>query len=113
MLVMAMNFTLTETVGVEAISREVEKGYDYKKLAKKWAKHLSLGHKIVDVKSDLMTIFSKLCEGIGRLLGEYKIEFKPDAKPVHLSTRNIPEALRALLKKELDRICDSIELNFG
>ena len=69
------------------------------KLAKKWAKHLPLGQKTSDAKFDLMKIFSKLFQGIGRLLGEYKIDLKTDLKLEQLPTRNIPEAFREQLKE--------------
>ena len=51
-----------------------------------------------------MDFFPDLFEGIGILPGEYSIEFKKDAKPVHLSARDVPEALCVPMKKELDRM---------
>ena len=62
------------------MSREAKKGYDYTKLPKKWAKHLPIRDKTGDVNSDMMKIFLKLFEGIGKLPVEYKIEFKSNAK---------------------------------
>ena len=38
------------------------------------------------------------------LPGKYKIDLEPEAIPVQLSARNVTEALREPLKKELDRM---------
>ena len=55
---------------VHAVSRQAKHGYDYRKLSHKWKEHLPLGIKSGDTKQDLMQIFPKLFEGIGRLLCE-------------------------------------------
>ena len=53
-----------------------------------------------------MRLFQKLFERIGTLEGEYHLDLKPDAKPIHHLATNVPETLRKLLKQTLDRIAD-------
>ena len=51
-----------------------------------------------------MKIFPRQFKGIGLLPGEYEIGLDPEATLVQLPARNVPEALRDPLKKELDRM---------
>ena len=87
----------------DAISRQPKRGYNYKKLFNKWRDHLPLGKKIRDLKKDLMLIFPEQFKGIRKMPGQYKIKLKEGATPVHLSNRNVPEALWKSLKEVLDR----------
>ena len=97
---------LIETVELKLCLERLKKGYDNKKLAKKWAKHPPLGQNTGDAKSDLIEIVPKLFKGICRLPGEYKIELRPDAKLIHLPVRNILETLKEPPEKELNRMWD-------
>ena len=69
----------------------------------KWQKHLPLG-KSGDAKAEHMEMFSDLFKGMGTLPGEYSIEIKKGAKPVHLPAKIVPEALYEPPKTELDRM---------
>ena len=89
---------------MDAISRQPKRGYDYKKLFKKWRYHLPFGKKSGDPKKDLMLIFNEQFKGIGKVPGQYLIELKEGATIVQLPVRNIPEALHMPLKEKLDRI---------
>ena len=51
-----------------------------------------------------MEMFPELFKGIRKLPGEYSIELKKDAKPVHLPARNVPEALHEPLKRQQNRM---------
>ena len=42
--------------------------------------------------------------GLGKLEGEYKIKFKPNAQPVVCVPRRVPESVKLKLKSELDRL---------
>jgi transposase InsO family protein len=78
---------------------------DYNKLHTKWKAHLPLGKKTGDALEDLKRIFPTMFDGnVGQFQGEATLQLSPDAKPVQLAPRAIPQSILPQLKKELDRM---------
>ena len=91
----------TANQDVDTVSRMKDLRYDYRQLYKKGEKHLPLGEHMGDPKQGFMKLFPKQFEGIGLLPGEYNIDMKPDAAPVHLPLKNIPDIHHQLLHCEI------------
>ena len=71
----------------------------------KWKEHLPLGRKTGDPLNDLRQIFPKTFDGqVGLLEGEASRKVSPDAKPVQLPPRAVPQSIMPEIKKELDKM---------
>ena len=90
-------------VGAVHITDESEA--DYRKLQDKWKKHLPLGRETGDPLDDLKQIFPGTFDGqVGLFEGEVSPQLSPDAKPVQLPPRSVPQSIMPQLKQELDRM---------
>ena len=71
----------------------------------KWKEHLPLGRKTGDPLNDLNQIFPETFDGqVGLFEGEASLQVSPDAKPVQLPLRAIPQSIMPELKKEVDKM---------
>lgn len=85
------------------IMRESEA--DYPALRKKWGKHLPLGKRTGDPLQDLKLIFPDMFDGqVGVFEGEVQLRLSPEAVPVQLPPRAVPQSVMSKLKKELDKM---------
>ena len=90
---------------MDAVHITDESEADYVKLRMKWNKHLPLGKKTGDPLEDLKQIFPEIFDGqVGLFEGEVSLKLSPDAKPVQLPPRAIPQSIMPQLKKELDKM---------
>ena len=90
---------------VDAVHITDESEADYIKLRTKWNKHLPLGKKTGGPLEDLKQIFPETFDGqVGLFQGEVSLKLSPDAKPVQLPPRAIPQSIMPQLKKELDKM---------
>ena len=72
---------------------------------KKWQAHLPLGRKTGDPMKDLQQIFPQAFDGkVGLFDGEVSLKVSPDAQPVQLPPRAVPQSVMSKLKKELDKM---------
>ena len=89
---------------MEAVHITEEKDADYEQLKRKWQKHLPLGKKSGDALTDLKSIFPNTFDGSVVLFkGEVDLKLSPDAKPVQLGPRAVPQSVEPKLKEELDK----------
>ena len=94
-----------EPCHVEAVHITEESDADYDNLQKKWKKHLPLGEKTGDPLEDLKQIFPETFDGqVGLFEGEVSLKLSPEAKPVQLPPRAVPQSIMPQLKKELDKM---------
>ena len=94
-----------EPCHVEAVHITEESEADYHSLQKKWKKHLPLGRKTGDPLEDLKQIFPETFDGqVGLFEGEVSLKLSPEAKPVQLPPRAVPQSIMPQLKKELDKM---------
>jgi len=90
---------------VDAVHITEESGTDYKKLQKKWEKHLPLGKKTGDPLEDLKKIFPTTFDGeVGLFEGEVDLKLSPEAEPVQLPPRAVPLSVQPKLKAKLDEM---------
>lgn len=90
---------------VEAVHITDKSEVDYNKLKTKWKEHLPLGRKTGDPLNDLKQKFSETFDGqVGLFEGEASLKVPPDAKPVQLSLRAVPQSIMPELKMELDKM---------
>lgn len=90
---------------IEAVHITDESAVDYHKLKQKWAKHLPLGKKSGDPLTDLQQIFPTMFDGtVGLFEGEVNLKLSPEAQPVQLPPRAVPQSILPQLKKELDQM---------
>ena len=90
---------------VEAVHITEESAADYHNLKKKWKEHLPLGRGTGDPLEDLKQIFPETFDGqVGLFEGEVSLKLSPDAKPVLLPPRAVPQNIMPELKKELDKM---------
>ena len=89
---------------IEAVHITDESEIEYKELRHKWKEHLPIGRKPGDNLEDLKQIFPNTSfDGqVGLFEGEVTLKLTPDAKPVQLPPRAVPQSVMPLLKKELD-----------
>ena len=67
--------------------------------------HLPLGRKKRNPLTDLKQIFPETFDSqVGLFEGEASLKVSPDAKPVQLPPRAVPQSIMPELKKELDKI---------
>ena len=63
-------------------------------------------HCLPITKEYVLSEFKGVFKGIGKLPGrKYHIELKPDAQPVQLPPRAVPEKKKEAYKNELERLC--------
>ena len=94
--------SITLEIGAVHIMDESEA--DYKTLKKKWKQHLPLG-KTGDLIKDLKQIFPATFDGtVGLFEGEVELIVSPDAVPVQLPPRALPQSILPSLKKLLDKM---------
>lgn len=97
--------TTIEPEHVKAVHITDESAADYHKLQKKWKKHLPLGKRTGDPLEDLKQIFPETFDGqVGLFEGVVTLKLSPDAKPVQLPPRAVPQSIMPQLKKELDKM---------
>lgn len=90
---------------VEAVHLTDESEVDYDELRDKWKAHLPLGKKTGDPLQDLKQIFPDAFDGqVGLFDGETSLKLSPEASPVQLAPRSVPQSIMPQLKKELDRM---------
>ena len=90
---------------VEAVHITDESEVDYHNLKTKWKEYLPLGRKTGDPLNDLKQIFPETFGGqAGLFEGEASLKVSPDAKPVQLPPRAVPQRIMPELKKELDKM---------
>ena len=90
---------------VNAVHIMEESEADHPSLLKKWKKHLPLGKKTGDPLEDLKSIFPHMFDGkVGTFEGEVQLKVSPDAKPVQLPPRAVPQSMMSKLKTELDKM---------
>ena len=90
---------------VEAVHITEESEANYYNLQKKWKNHLPLGKKTGDPLEDLKRIFPETFDGqVGLFEGEVSLKVSPDAKPIQLPPRAVPQSIMPQLKKELDKM---------
>lgn len=90
---------------VEAVHITDESELDYHKLQKKWKDHLPLRRKTGDPLEYLKQIFPETFHRqVGLFPGEVTLKVSPDAKPVQLPSRAVPQSIMPQLKKELDKM---------
>ena len=78
---------------------------NYHKLQKKGKPHLPLGTKTDPPLKDLKQIFPETFDGnVGRFEGKVNLKLTPDAKPVQLLPRAVPQSIMLQLRKELDKM---------
>ena len=53
---------------------------------------------------EVLKEYSDVCQGTGKLKGQYKLEIEENAKPVVHPPRRVPVALKGKLKRELERL---------
>eukprot|EP00914_Ancora_sagittata_P001774 GHVO01004218.1.p1 GENE.GHVO01004218.1~~GHVO01004218.1.p1 ORF type:complete len:550 (-),score=74.23 GHVO01004218.1:1348-2997(-) len=92
-------------ITIGAVHSLDEKDFIYSPLKRKWAKYLPLGKKTGDALEDLKLIFPSMFDGrVGKFEGEANLCLTPDAKPVQLPPRAVPQSILPKLKKELDKM---------
>ena len=90
---------------VDAVHIKDESEADYTKLQKRWKEHLPLGKKTGDPLEDLKSIFPTTFDGnVGLFEGEVSLSVKPEAKPIQLPPRAVPQSILPKLKTELDKM---------
>ena len=90
---------------VKAVHITDESEAEYETLYNKWGKYLPLGKKTGDPLQDLKHIFPTTFDGqVGRFEGEVDLKLSPEAKPVQLPPRALPQSILPQLKEELDRM---------
>ena len=89
---------------VEAVHITKESEVDYSKLKTKWMEHILLGKKTGSPLQDLKDIFPDTFDGqVGLFEGEAHLKVSPEAQPVQLPPRAVPQSVMPALKKELDK----------
>ena len=90
---------------VEAVHITDKSEVDYDKLKTKWKEHLPLVRKTSDPLNDLKQIFPETFDDqMGLFEGEASLKVSPDAKPVQLPPRAVPQSIMPELKMELDKM---------
>eukprot|EP00794_Sanderia_malayensis_P018441 gene18441-20290_t len=85
---------------VEAVHITDKSEVNYNELRSKWKEHLPLGRTYH--LGDLKQIFPDTFDGqVGMFDGEVSLELVPDAKPVQLPPRAVPQSIMPKPKKEL------------
>ena len=68
-------------------------------------KHLPLGKNTGDPLEDLKLVFPTMFNGkVGLFEGETSLKWSPDAKPVQLSPRAMPQSILPKLRNELEKM---------
>lgn len=74
-------------------------------MRQKRKKHVPLGRKTADPLEDLKQIFPDTFDGqVGLFDGEAHLKFSPEACPVQLAPRSLPQSIMSTLKKELNKM---------
>ena len=90
---------------LDAVHITDESEMNYHEMKQKWNAHLPLGRKTGDPLQDLKEIFPEAFDGkVGLFEGEVDLKLSPDAKPVQLPPRAVPQSIMPKLKKELDKM---------
>ena len=90
---------------MEAVHITEESSINYEPLKKKWKKHLPLGKQTGDALKDLKLIFPTMFDGsVGLFDGEVDLSLSPDAQPVQLAPRAVPQSILPELKAQLDKM---------
>ncbi|XP_063586309.1 uncharacterized protein LOC134763680 [Penaeus indicus] len=105
-LVNISNTCIQRQIQVEnAVHVTDESTVDFAQLQSKWSRYLPLGKKTGDPLEDLKLIFPTAFDGkVGLFKGEAVLKLSPDAKPVQLAPRAVPQSLLPELKKQLDEM---------
>ncbi len=89
----------------EAVNITSESEVDYNKLTKKWKKQIPLGKQTGSALEDLKIIFPETFDGqVGLFECEAHLKVSPEAQPVQLPPRAVPQSIIADLKRELDKM---------
>ena len=96
---------IVDSDSLQAVHITHESETDYKSLQQKWSKYLPLGKETGDPLEDLKQIFPTMFDGtVGLFQGETQLKLSPDAKPVQLPPRAVPQSILPKLKMELDKM---------
>ena len=96
---------ISNSKGVKAVHTMQESEADYAALHEKWKRYLPLSKKTRDPLGDFKKIFPDMFDGeVGLFEGEVDLKLSPNAKPVQLPPRAVPQSIMPQLKKELDKM---------
>lgn len=104
-LVTVADTCIQRQVNVSAVHITEESEANYSELRQKWGQYIPLGKKTGDPLEDVKQLFPEMFDGqVGLFDGEVELKLSPEAKPVQLPPRAIPQSVLPELKKELDKM---------